>query len=341
MPPSLVFQVNLLIFLYFPKAIITIFSGRSMGASLRIAIVGLGSWGKNYLRVLSGLPEVEVKWICARREDTLNAALVAVPLASPPQTTTAYTDLLNDSSLQAIAIVTPAATHYPLVKAALLAGKDVLVEKPFTLSLAEAEELITLAKEGKRILMVGHIHCFNPAIAKIRTDLAAGTFGTFTEISSAQLHNDGKRIDAGALWDMFPHPLSILDELIVEPPREVSASGDATRVTAVLQYPHHLRVTLIGDWAAAEKAFRITLTGKRSVLFDDYAAEKLTYDGVAQRMVGESPLIAELRHFISCVHKRSEPRTGGAQALRVMRILDAAARSLNRGVPILLTTEKS
>ena len=306
---------------------------------ITVAIVGLGNWGKNYLRVLSALPDVRVKWICARKEETLSAALSAIPTTKPPQITTEYTDLLEDDELQAIAIVTPAATHYGLAKAALLAGKDVLVEKPFTLSLTEAEELVRIAEEHGRMLMVGHIHCFNPAIENLRPDLAAGTLGTIREITAVQFHNEEKRSDAGALWDMFPHPLAILDALITEQPREVSANGDAKRVSAALSYPSCLQLTLIGDWNAREKSFRITFKANRTVVFDDYAAEKLKYAGVVQRAPGESPLTAELQHFLDCVKSRQEPKTSGKHALRVMRVLDALERSFRLGGPVRLTSQ--
>lgn len=306
-------------------------------AMITVAIVGLGQWGKNHLRVLSALSGVQVKWICGRKKETLTAALTAIAPSHPPQITTKYPDLLKDRDLQAIVIVTPAATHYELTKAALLAGKDVLVEKPFTLSLAEAEELVRIAEERGRILMVGHIHYFNPAIEKLRADIAAGTLGTIREISAVQFHNEGKRSDAGVLWDMFPHPLAILDDLIVEQPREVSANGDAKRVSAALSYPSGIHVTLIGDWTATEKSFRIAFKANRTVVFDDYAAEKLKYAGVVQRAPGESSLTAELRHFLDCVKDRQEPKTSGKRALRVMRVLDALERSLRTGTLVRST----
>lgn len=307
---------------------------------ITIAIVGLGHWGKNYLRVLSTLPDVQIKWICARREETLSAALSAVPLPTPPQTTTEYADLLEDPALNAICIVTPAATHYELAKAALLAGKEVLVEKPFTLSLAEAEELVAIAEEEKRVLMVGHIHCFNPAIQQLKADIASGALGELWEIEAVQRHNDPQRRDAGALWDMLPHPLSIFAELIDGEPEAVAATGDQDEVEVTLTYPSGLAATCRASWRAAGKQFRITLRGQRVAVFDDYAPEKLTYDGVAQHTPGAQPLTAELQHFLGRVRTRREPRTSDVRSLDVMRVLDALERARQAGTPITLTARR-
>jgi len=146
---------------------------------MNIGIIGVGRWGRNFFRVFLELG-ANVKWICATKNSTLEEA----KKIGEAKTTLDYKDILNDNSVEAVAIATPDPSHYKITKDALEANKHVLVEKPFTLNSREAEELVKLAKEKGKVLMVGHIHRFSPAIQKIKEDIDAGTFGKITHIQT-------------------------------------------------------------------------------------------------------------------------------------------------------------
>ena len=278
-----------------------------------IALIGLGRWGMNYLRTLNALP-VDLRWICARTQRTLDQ-IDPVLLKKKPQRTTSYREILQDT-VDAVCIVTPAATHYDLTKQALLAGKHVLVEKPFTTSLQKAEELVQIAQERKLILMVGHIHRFNPAVEQL-LKICKGV----QRIESVQQYPDLGRIDAGALWDMLPHPLSIAIELLPDTMPTVRASVNRERVEAELQYPR-CTARFRGTWGR-EKRMEFTVQGEQTVVFEPYAKDQLLCDGKPQSIIDGQPLQRELEHFIDCIRNNQEPITSGRRSLAVMRLLDS------------------
>ncbi len=301
-----------------------------------IGIIGVGRWGTNCFRALTTLPEADVRWICARSAKSMQAALDIVKPAKLPKTTTECVDLLEDSAVEAVLITTPAKTHYALVKAALLADKDVFVEKPFTCSLTEAEELVEIAAQRKRILMVGHIHYFSAAIRKLQEDIRAGTIPTIKSLRCDMLHNEVGRKDAGALWDMMPHAFTMFHALTNAVPQQITASGNSDAVTVTLQYSDGLTATAQGDWNSPNKMTQLEVIANHRAVFDVYAKDQLQYDGVPQPVPAGPPLQAELQHFLACVTTRNEPLTSGRNSLPIMRMLDAAQRSLDSGMPISL-----
>ena len=303
---------------------------------VNIGIIGVGRWGTNCLRTLAALPEAEVRWICARRTETMQAAINAARPAQQPKMTQDCIDLFEDPEVRAVLITTPAETHYELVKAALLADKDVFVEKPFTCSLKEAEELVKLAKDRTRILMVGHIHYFSAAIRKLQEDIRAGKMNSIKSLRCEMLHNELSRKDAGALWDMMPHAFSMFHALTNTEPQRIEAKGNIDAVTVTLKYPDGVIATARGDWNSQKKVTQLEVVGNHRAMFDVYAKDQLQYDGIPQSIPAGLPLQAELQQFLDCVKTRKEPITSGRHALPIMRMLDAAQRSLDQGKPINL-----
>ena len=302
---------------------------------VNIGIIGVGRWGTNCLRTLAALPEAEVRWICARRTETMQAAINAARPAQQPKMTQDCIDLFEDPEVRAVLITTPAETHYELVKAALLADKDVFVEKPFTCSLKEAEELVKLAKDRTRILMVGHIHYFSAAIRKLQEDIRAGKMNSIKSLRCEMLHNELSRKDAGALWDMMPHAFSMFHAVMGSEPQQIEATRDTDMVAITLSYPG-VTATAHGDWNSQKKVTQLEIIGNHRAVFDVYAKDQLQYDGVPQQVPTGQPLQAELQHFLDCVNTRKEPLTSGRHALPIMRMLDAAQRSIDQGKPITL-----
>src|SRR3989338_4457430 len=178
---------------------------------MKTAVIGAGRWGTNYIRTFAEIG-VEVKWICARSEETLKKASNATKFKA--NATTKYEDILNDAEVEAVAIVTPGSTHYRIAKDALKEGKHVIVEKPLALNSKEAQELVDIAREEGKILMVGHLHRFNTSIRQIRKDIEAGIFGRIRHINTTGTGNGPVRSDMSALWDFGPHDISIAAYLL-------------------------------------------------------------------------------------------------------------------------------
>lgn len=323
---------------------------------LRIGLVGFGYWGPNLARNFHQLPEA---WLVACA-DTDRARLdEAARLYPLQQTSTDYTDLIQNPTLDALVIATPARTHYALVRRALEAGKHVLVEKPLTTSSAEAEALIETARQHDRILMVGHTFEFNPAVWKIKELLQAHALGDLYYIYSTRVNLGRVQTDVNALWSIAPHDISILLYLLDAMPVTVSAHG-ATYLSAgvqdvvfcLLTFPNNINAHVHASWLDPGKTRQMTLVGSdKMIIYDDVDPEaklKIYDKGVYRRgdAFGEfqlrvhsgdiflprldltEPLRYECAHFIESVRAHTPPRTDGASGLRVVRVLEAAQESL-------------
>jgi len=332
---------------------------------VQLAQVGTGDWGANLVRNFASLPECKLALLCDTDPARLARAAKAAPLA---RTTTDPEEVAKDGTIEAVAIAASAVTHYKLAKRYLEAGKDVYVEKPMTLRAAEAAELVRLAEEKGRILMVGHLLLYHPAVLKLAGLLRAGELGELHYIY-AQRTNLGKvRPDENALWSFAPHDIAVILHLLGEAPLDVSARGEAFLQPGIhdvvflyLRFPRghlgHVHVS----WLDPHKVRRFTVVGSRkmAVLDDTEATEKLRiYDkGVGggsvvdyarslnvssgdiwiPQLEGGEPLTVECRHFLECVRTRQKPRTDGAHGLEVIRVLEAASKSLaSGGMPVRL-----
>ena len=331
-----------------------------------VAVVGVGGWGKNLVRNYSQMREARLKYLCDLDERKL-AAVHAQFQAE--RATTDFDELLADPALDAVIIATTGPTHYALCKRALEAGKDVYVEKPFVLSVPEAEELVALAAERKRVLMVGHLLEYHPVVQKLREMIEKGELGKIRYIYSQRLNLGTVRMDENALWNFAPHDISVILHLLGANPTDVSARGQSYLqkgiedvVFLAINFGDQAMGHVHVSWLDPHKTRRLTIVGsKRMAVFDDLEPnEKLKvydkgaeistdYDTFAEYVglrfgditvpyirVGE-PLRIECEHFLRCVRERTQPLSDGQDGLRVVRVLQAASDSLRQnGAPVVI-----
>jgi len=279
--------------------------------------------------------------------------------------------MLRLDKVEAVIVASSAVTHYPLVKKALLADRDVFVEKPFTLSVAEAEELAELAEKKKRILMVGHLLEYHPVVRKLKSMIHSGELGSVYYIYTQRVNLGKIRQDENALWSFAPHDLSQILYLLDMEPTDVSARGQSYIQKGIedvvflsLFFENRIMAHIHLSWLDPHKVRKTTVVGSdKMVVFDDVeASEKLRIyhnhaEPVQPKTYGESiqvsfgdiliprvqmtePLKLECQHFIDCVKNRVEPLSNSQDGLRVVRILEAAQRSLEQdGVPVRIQGE--
>ena len=327
--------------------------------AVNVALVGCGYWGPNLARNFYQLPGARLVTCCDLDERNLEQMQRLYPM----RVTQDYDSVLADSSVEAVALATPAGSHYTLARAALLAGKHLLVEKPLTMSSAEAESLIDLARQQGRILMVGHVFEYNPAVLKIKELIEGGQIGQVYYLYSNRVNLGRVQSDVNALWNIAPHDVSISLYLLDVMPVEVSARGAAYlngRVEDVvfltMQFPEGVMAHVQVSWLDPSKVRRMTVVGsERMIVYDDVASEgkvKIYDKGVYRKgdpIYGEfqyklhsgdihipkiemtEPLRNECAHFVECVLAGARPRTDGESGLRVVRVLEAAQESLNQG----------
>ncbi|CAG0993594.1 myo-inositol 2-dehydrogenase / D-chiro-inositol 1-dehydrogenase [Myxococcaceae bacterium] len=333
---------------------------------LRLGVVGYGYWGPNLLRNFAETPGVEVVWCSDVREERRELVGRRYPAV---RATARVADLFEDSGLDAVAIATPVHTHHRLAKQALEAGKHVLVEKPMAATVAEAEELVALADRLGLVLMVDHTFVYTGAVQKMKELLVSGELGDLYYFDSVRVNLGLFQHDIDVLWDLAPHDLSILTDLVEKPPRFVSAhavdhtgSGLADMAYMTVHYDDAFLAHFHVNWLSPVKVRRILVGGsRRMVLFDDMEpSEKIrvydrgvtvgskegiyktlvdyrTGDMWAPRIELKEALARECEHFVECVRLRKAPRSGGEAGLAVVRLLDAASRSMavdGRRVPV-------
>lgn len=325
-----------------------------MVKTVNIGIIGVGRWGTNYLRVFNSLENARVKWICATKQATLKEALLKVE-AKAIKTTTNYKDILKDKEIDAIAVVSSGSTHHKFAKEALKCKKHVIVEKPLAFNSKDAKELIKISKENKKILMVGHLHRYNPGIQRLKADIDKGLFGKINFVYFSHFGNGPIRSDMNVIWDFFPHTLSILLYFFEKPPLSVSVNGASyinkgivDIATMDMLLPNKIFATSIASWLYPLKKMEITVVGEKLyATFDDYAKkEKLKYyysrpsvidgkvivkdEGYTSPVISDAkPLTEQLKHFLDCINKNKVPLTDGYEGLKVVSILETAQKSLD------------
>lgn len=331
---------------------------------IEVAVVGIGGWGKNLARNYSQLPEANLRYVCDLDQKKLDQAARQYPQA---KLTRNFDELLDDKDLHAVVIATTAPGHFPLAKRALEAGKDVYVEKPLVLDVGHAEQLIKIAEDNKRILMVGHLLEYHPVVNRLKDMIKNGELGQVYYIYAQRLNLGTVRDDENALWNFAPHDISSILYMLGQEPTDVSARGQCYLqkdiedvVFLSLNFANKAMAHIQVSWLDPHKTRKITIVGSRKMaVFDDLEAnEKLRiYDKGAQistdydsfaEYVGlrfgdilvpyikvSEPLSLECRHFIECVKTRRAPISDGYDGLRVVKVLDAAQRSLKaNGEPV-------
>lgn len=314
----------------------------------RIAVAGTGYWGKNLVRNFHTLGALET--ICDRNKEAL-AQFPGKYLGV--SSTSDFGKLLSSPDLRGIVISTPAKTHFDLAKKALLAGKDVFVEKPLALRAGEGQTLVRIAKEKKRILMVGHILEYHPAVAKIRQMVEEGEIGRLRFIYSHRLNFGKFRNEENILWSFAPHDIAVILRLANAQPYQVSALGGTYLRPAVadvtsteLSFKSKVKAYIFVSWLNPFKEQKLVIVGSRKMLVFDDVEKKLTAYGLQtdpKKMTpvkeeGESvpfspeePLALECRAFLSSMESRTPPLTDGKSGLRVLKVLEAAQKSMTAG----------
>jgi len=314
-----------------------------------IAVVGCGYWGKNLVRNFWELKALHTLYdIDEKRLEEMKSLYPSAKIADN------LAEILGDDSIEGIVVATPAASHYETAKEALLAGKDVFVEKPLALKVSEGKELVTLAAKAGKVLMVGHLLEYHPGITKLKEMVSAGELGKINYIYSTRLNLGKFRTEENILWSFAPHDISVILLLLEEIPKEVSAHGgdylsqgipDVTMTT--MGFSSGVKSHIFVSWLHPYKEQKLVIVGDRKMaVFDDVAPrDKLLLfshridwiDRVpvprkeyAERVdfEMEEPLKVECRHFLDCIQSRERPKTDGENGLRILEILDLCQRSL-------------
>ncbi|MFH1277022.1 MAG: Gfo/Idh/MocA family oxidoreductase [Candidatus Eisenbacteria bacterium] len=323
----------------------------------RIAVIGCGYWGPNFVRVFTQMPSSEMRYCVDLDEKRLAHMKSLYPQVT---TTTRVEDVLQDPEVDGVVVATPVASHYGLAKRFLEAGKATLIEKPLCLSSKEAEELVTLADKKGLALMVGHTFLFTAAVNKVKQLLETGELGDIHYVASSRLNLGIFQEDINVVWDLAPHDVSILNYVLGSGPEEVSATAQSFIRPPVedvaflmLRYPGNVIAHIHVSWLDPCKIRKSTfVASKKMVVYDDIETlEKIRiYDkGVTvqphyetfgefhlayrfgdiftPKLDDSEPLKAEASHFVRAIETGRPERATGEEGLEVVRILEAANES--------------
>lgn len=331
-----------------------------------IGVIGCGYWGPNLLRNFAENEAARLRWMCDLDERRLEALGRRYPSA---ETTRDYKRLLADENLRAVVIATPVATHYNFAREALLAGKHVLIEKPFTASVREAEELIELAERQRLVLMVDHTFIYTGAVRKIKEIVESGEIGDLLYFDSTRINLGLFQHDINVVWDLAPHDLSIMDYILGREPVALTATGSChikqgieNIAYVMLKFTDEFIAHFHFNWLSPVKIRRTLIAGSRKmVVYDDIEpTEKIrvydsgvttnrsadevdredAYETLVSYRTGDvwvpkldstEALRYVCQEFLDAIRERRPPLTDGAAGLRVVRLLEAAQASINQG----------
>src|SRR5207247_3920311 len=312
-------------------------------AKAKVAVVGVGYWGKNLVRNFYELGALAM--LCdadGSVEGKYRQQYASVRFCRD------FRSVLADPCVAAVALATPAVTHYEMAKAALEDGKDVLVEKPLAIDVKHGEHLVALANANSRILMVGHILRYHPAILKLQELIRGGALGKINYLYSNRLNIGKIRTEENILWSFAPHDISVMLSLLNEMPTRVSCQGGAYLNHGVsdvtlshFDFPSGVQAHIFVSWLHPVKEQRLVVVGSEMMaVFDDTAEHKLLLyphkvewknrvptaikaKGEIIELDDREPLRAECQHFLDCVASRTSAVSNGEEGLRVLRVLDA------------------
>ena len=327
-----------------------------------IAVVGVGYWGRNLVRnfhslgALAALCDVEMSVEASYREKYRDVTFYDN-----------FGKVLSDPSVKAVALATPAVSHYEMARKALQAGKDVFVEKPLAIDVEQGENLVQIAEQLGRILMVGHILRYHPAILKLQDLIRNGALGRINYLYSNRLNIGKIRTEENILWSFAPHDISVILALLKEMPVSVSCRGGEYLTPGVMdvtlshfEFQSGVQAHIFVSWLHPVKEQKLVVVGsEKMAVFDDTAVHKLSLyphkvewrNRVPMAVKAEAeiveleerePLQAECQHFIDCISSRSTPVSDGREGLQVLRVLDACQRSLGNGsIQLMLRPPRS
>jgi predicted dehydrogenase len=336
-----------------------------------VGVIGGGYWGPNLLRNFAENESCELRWLCDLDEKRLRTLGRRYPAV---QTTTDYKHLLADPRLDAVAIVTPVGTHFQFANEALQSGKHVLVEKPLTASVAEAEQLVELAERNQRVLMVDHTFVYTGAVRKIKEIVASGELGDLLYFDATRINLGLFQDDINVVWDLAPHDFSIMDFMIDNRPETLSATGSChikpgieNIAYVLLRFSDELIAHFHFNWLSPVKIRHTLIAGSRKmIVYDDIEpTEKVrVYDrGVTATQSNDLDKEAAYKtlvsyrtgdvwvpkldstealhyvcvEFLSAIAEQRRPLTDGQAGLRVVRLLEAAQKSIDGGgIPVRL-----
>jgi len=333
-----------------------------------VAVVGAGYWGPNLVRTFLGLPVCQVRYVCDQRPGRLEAMREKFPHIT---LTDDYSEVLQDPGVEAVAIATPVSTHRELGDRAIAAGKHVLIEKPLASTVADARALTEAAKSANRVLAVGHIFVYHPAVASLRQLVREGLLGELCYVASSRVNLGPPASEVDVIWDLAVHDLSILQSLIPGNPVDVVAEGrqfvhptlvDVAFIT--LRYGNGFVAHLHASWLSPVKVRTLFLAGTLgSATFDDAIQDgKLvisdrgedsrinlkasdTHDLfyrpgelVRPQLEDVAPLTAECRRFLECIVSGGRPEADGEAGVAVVEMLEAAGQSIREHRPVRLAS---
>lgn len=322
-----------------------------------IAVVGCGYWGKNLVRNFAELEALHT--ICDADPQKLKSFKSTYPWANME---TDYLRMLQNEEIEGVVISTPAALHYEMARQGLLAGKDVFVEKPLALRVEEGRELVELADEEGKILMVGHLLEYHPAVVKLKELVNKGEIGKLRYIYSNRLNLGKFRTEENILWSFAPHDISVILLLLNEMPQDVSAHGgcylhqDIVDVTlTTMGFKGGVKAHIFVNWLHPYKEQRLVVVGdkKMAEFNDNNPKDKLFLYSHEIEWVGrkpvprpkeaevvtislEEPLKIECQDFLQCIETRRKPKVDGYKGLRVLEILACCQRSLEENGKVIL-----
>ena len=331
---------------------------------MKIGVVGLGYWGPNLVRNIYETNLSEQLYCCDLDESKTKRMKLRYPAI---KTTNDYKSLVHDPEIKAVIIATSVSTHFPLAKEFLNAGKHVFIEKPFTASFKQGEQLVTIAEKNNLVVMVGHTFEYSPPVLKIKEIIDNGELGEIYYISSSRVNLGLHQKDVSVIWDLAPHDFSSLFFWLNEEPVRVSALGKDYVQKGIpdvafinLEFKSGCIANVQVSWLAPSKLRRTAIIGNEKMLvYDDtqnfekvkiydkgvdykdpetFGEYQLSYragDVISPRLDTFEPLNEEMHHFVKCCELGLTPRTDGYSGLRVIKALEAAETSLKNGGKVI------
>lgn len=334
-----------------------------------LGLIGCGYWGPNLIRNFNNIAGCRLKTVSDINESRLSHITTLYPniegIIDP-------NGLMNDKEVDAIVVATPVRSHFPLAKAALLAGKHVMIEKPMASSSAECEELVEIAQQKGLILMVGHTFLYSAAIHKIAEIIRSGDMGEIRYINTQRLSLGLFQKDINVAWDLAPHDISIIRYLLEESPVTINCQGNAHVTPGIedvtnisLTFASNRFATIQSSWLEPRKVRQMTIVGTRRMIvyndlqivepikvydvrvdrpphYDSFAEFQYSYhygDSYIPRLERHSePLKNQCQHFLDCIRNKTQPVSCGQRGLELVKILEASTQSLKaNGAPVNLS----